>query len=860
MSPKAKFVRKAKAERHNLKFWAEGVRETEILLPRLPEYMDALAQGWRAERACLDSICNEFHVRIPWTVGDNEEPEELLPYDKYAPVVEEELTDDERKAKFARIELLNARIQRWLKYRAHRTTNKFSRANVSFDSPFTRLFYRMRCIKRPPKACSLVQQFFHEENDRLVAPEVARIVAARKLAADGADDDEPRHNGKPKKKKTVNINDRMNIARELMEKMFDEDTAGTVKAGYEHRRRAESASALAAWTHLKTVGYPTDADWRDKAINEIREFITEVFKEIHAMTGVRIFCLMGGPVLGLPENDPFATIAISVGKNNAPRPVGFPRFDSKRYNDELIPFFKQYLKTCFTAEDIRKAQKPEHGGPDIEKSTDSGAASLDILKTAKYVLDDDEEDDTGYQTDNSITSVSDVFSDVGEDSTRLKSKGKGKAKAKAKPVATARAKTKVPVTRNRAQAAAAASQTTESMAAVAAAKQKAVDDTEKAIREAAAKKAEAQERAIARREEAAKEEAAALVAYAKSDEGRAEAARAQAQKQARREEEEARRKERFARVGTPLGGTVFADLDGSGSASRGASPISDLMDIDDRDDRPGNLDDGEVSGHEDPPPTTDDDEQRSEVEMDIPPTVDDEQERSDVDMVSADDSEGECRDNRVQGRGKKRRRSSESESDLWQPFTVEIPDKAPLWLARAAKELAQADLGQQYRAAVSMLVKLETLYEFQDMGRKLTTVGRPPQLAAWFKNDRKWSDKPGIRIKSLSDYDRQWKDWWGNLEPAWRKSGKLEGTSVSANANGRVWESMQAPGKLGMLQVVVALNCWGRELVLQGLPLSSGYEQATADVLWALTELKRDAPAAAPRLQERPKPKPAACG
>ncbi|KAJ7058636.1 hypothetical protein C8F01DRAFT_1255785 [Mycena amicta] len=349
MSPKAKFVRKAKAERHNLKFWADGIRETEILLPRLPEYMDALAQGWRAERTCLDSICNEYHARIPWTVGDNEEPEELLPYDKYAPAVEEDLTDEQRKAKFARIQLLNA----------------------------------MRCIKRPPKACSLVQQFLHEEKDRLVAPEVAHILTARKLqsGADDDDDAEEKENGKRKKKKNTidinerktiarklmerlfeedttgavkadinerktiarklmerlfeedttgavkaDINERKTIARKLMERLFEEDTTGAVKAGYEQRRWAESAAALDAWTHLKTVGA-----------------ITEVLKEIHAITGLRILCLMGGPVSGLPEDDPFATMAISIGKNNAPCPVGFPKFDPKR-----IPFFKQYLKTCFS--------------------------------------------------------------------------------------------------------------------------------------------------------------------------------------------------------------------------------------------------------------------------------------------------------------------------------------------------------------------------------------------------------------------------------------------------------------------------------------------------------------------------------
>jgi hypothetical protein len=99
--------RKAKAERRSNKLWAEGARE-DLMRPHIEAYADALQRGWRAERDYLQKVCNEFHARISWRLGDSEEPELPLPvYDPFAPPVAEDLSAEEKLARHTRIEELN---------------------------------------------------------------------------------------------------------------------------------------------------------------------------------------------------------------------------------------------------------------------------------------------------------------------------------------------------------------------------------------------------------------------------------------------------------------------------------------------------------------------------------------------------------------------------------------------------------------------------------------------------------------------------------------------------------------------------------------------------------------------------------
>ncbi|KAJ7715980.1 hypothetical protein B0H16DRAFT_1741602 [Mycena metata] len=164
----------AKEHRKNLRLWAEGARDS-ILRPHIERYGDALERGWRAERECLQDICNEFHTKISWKLQDHEKPELPLPeYDPLAPAEEEDSDDDDKvAAKRERIEVLNKRIHNWLKYRVRRLRKLLRTRLDPCKDPWAILLAQLSNIRAPPKARQAYQQFFCEHNVEKIAPVVA---------------------------------------------------------------------------------------------------------------------------------------------------------------------------------------------------------------------------------------------------------------------------------------------------------------------------------------------------------------------------------------------------------------------------------------------------------------------------------------------------------------------------------------------------------------------------------------------------------------------------------------------------------------------------------------------------------------
>jgi hypothetical protein len=94
-----------KEERRNLRLWAQGARE-EVLTPHLEPYSRARDTGWVAERAYLQTVCNEFHARIDWRLEDHEEPV-LKPFDSTTMIIREDLMPEEEAQCRARLEVLD---------------------------------------------------------------------------------------------------------------------------------------------------------------------------------------------------------------------------------------------------------------------------------------------------------------------------------------------------------------------------------------------------------------------------------------------------------------------------------------------------------------------------------------------------------------------------------------------------------------------------------------------------------------------------------------------------------------------------------------------------------------------------------
>jgi hypothetical protein len=76
------------------------------LAPHLDNFSAAQTKGSHEEKAYLQKVCNEFHARVDWRLGDHEEPK-LTVWTADTIIAKETLPDDEEKRKRARINELN---------------------------------------------------------------------------------------------------------------------------------------------------------------------------------------------------------------------------------------------------------------------------------------------------------------------------------------------------------------------------------------------------------------------------------------------------------------------------------------------------------------------------------------------------------------------------------------------------------------------------------------------------------------------------------------------------------------------------------------------------------------------------------
>ncbi|KAJ7878393.1 hypothetical protein B0H14DRAFT_3435666 [Mycena olivaceomarginata] len=209
-SKKRTHARIPKSERKNLRLWAEDTREG-ILSPYLLDYGAAMDRGSVAERKMLKKICREYHARIHWTVPDHEEPV-LCEWNPQAPILPETLPEDQEATKLARVKLLNARIQRWFRYRIRRT-QKYRRMSGldPLKDPYARIVVKLSGLQAPPKARQAYQQFMHESYEQLCAPVIEKKWA-EKIRTNPA-----LRNKKPK------VGFSATIARQIFEKLPEEE-------------------------------------------------------------------------------------------------------------------------------------------------------------------------------------------------------------------------------------------------------------------------------------------------------------------------------------------------------------------------------------------------------------------------------------------------------------------------------------------------------------------------------------------------------------------------------------------------------------------------------------------------------------
>ncbi|KAJ7719395.1 hypothetical protein B0H16DRAFT_1474976 [Mycena metata] len=352
------------AMRKSLKAWAKGAQE-EVLKPFIPEYSDALDRGWREERDVLETICNKYHALFSWRLKDHEEPPlPLLEYDPFALPTVEDLSDEETVQKRERVEVLNARIQRWLKYRSERL-----RKTIPMDprrDPFTVLMGKLTGINAPPKARQAFQQYMHESYETEIAPTVAARFAEERDNIDG--------NGAASQK-GPNAPFRARIAWELFAELsLEEQTA------LKDRASAEAREAKEAYDKARKSPPSKAPEERQRCIDNIGAFLSPILRGIQEYTGLHSVAIFGGP---MPKyGGELKTVHVAYGRSRGANAAYFPSWAKGRFDRDVVGLMHEYLKAAFTmrkggkraARAKAKAAKEKGKGKEKEKGKGKKAA------------------------------------------------------------------------------------------------------------------------------------------------------------------------------------------------------------------------------------------------------------------------------------------------------------------------------------------------------------------------------------------------------------------------------------------------------------------------------------------------------
>ncbi|KAJ7709325.1 hypothetical protein B0H16DRAFT_1480951 [Mycena metata] len=407
-APRAKkttWKRINKKDRRNLKLWAEGTRES-ILKPHIPAYTDALERGWCAERDYLMEVCKEFHTLIPWRLEDYEEPELPLPaYNKFAKGIEEDLTEDELEMKRLKIETMNARIARWLKYRARNLARPLKMDRTR--DPWAILVAKLAGINSHPKARQAFQQYMHESYESDIAPAVQARWESQALGTENA-----------------LTPFRAKVARELFSELPESE-----QNALRQRAKDEAQKARDEYTATMKAGPSKSPEARQQCIDNLGVFMTTIMRGVSEYTGLHGFAVFGGPIPAYGGELRTVQFSCAWGRNHGTPATNFPQWSRPRFGRDVLDFVREYLRTAFKcAEAALPTDDDSLAGAKYTIGDELGFGGDD--SEGPESEDSSGESDSGSDSD-SEGSASSVYSDM-EDSAAPRKKGKAGKKEKVK--------------------------------------------------------------------------------------------------------------------------------------------------------------------------------------------------------------------------------------------------------------------------------------------------------------------------------------------------------------------------------------------------------------------------------------------
>ncbi|KAJ7044912.1 hypothetical protein C8F04DRAFT_1250155 [Mycena alexandri] len=782
-----------KAERRNLRLWAEGAREN-ILTPHLTDYGRALDRGWLYERKYWKSVCREFHARVDWRIEDHEEPE-LRDYDPKAVIPPESLPEDEEVAKLTRMKVLNERIRRWFLYRL-RKTRKQKRA-ASFDptkDPFSVLLAKLSGVTAPPKARQAFQQFMHESYSTLIAPTVAEKWARERETNLGAS-------------KQPKAGFRAQVARELFAALEPEEQTAIAA-----RAKEEAATKKAAYQKaMKDRASTAPAD-RQKCIDALPEFVGPIVRGIQEYTGLHVCFIVGGP---MPKyNGELRTLHVAHGRNETGGGDTWPQWDKTRFTKQVVDFMTEYLGTAFTPQQCAASSlTPDAALAGAKYTIASKSDGKDSDSSGSEASELSEDDSGGSDSDSGSDSSDD------EDSRPLKKKktasaptDKGKGRARSSRTPSPASPAPAPPSPNffRGED----GLTYEQRRAQTGARNQALANQLKAaftlsrpdlVKPAAPKrKRKDQERVTGPVRKSTRHAAAADAPTVP------------------------RPRPRPAYQGASASVASGSGLDHQTPPSNTGSPAppSPLSTATTTTTPTGMAHITTTYPPSNPgaqaPPSPPSPPRSTATPGDMTdPTPSSGRTNAVAMLMTPPPTAGPVGS------------SSAAPSSL--PPPPACPEKAPAWFVDAHAQMSHTALGPHFNAVLAAWIRVEAASRFEHGPTKLSAKNRPKQVANWIARAR--AKSAGTTVHDPVAYAKEWQLWWDSLQPEWRTRDEDQGWSVSGGygGDGKEWGPLFHWGVNGVLSVVASLYFWG--IACADEDSKSMWESAASDVGWMLEGL-----------------------
>ncbi|KAJ7889248.1 hypothetical protein B0H13DRAFT_1626786 [Mycena leptocephala] len=133
---------------------------------------------------------------------------------------------------------------------------------------------------------------------------------------------------------------------------------------------------------------------------------------------------------------------------------------------------------------------------------------------------------------------------------------------------------------------------------------------------------------------------------------------------------------------------------------------------------------------------------------------------------------------------------------------VVLPAHAPPWLRDSVALFRKQDLGCHFTSLLAALVKLETVFGFDEqVYGVLPAEHRPKPVNAWIKGGRTTKTTKIPDITHIDKYADQWKRWWDGLQPKWRRQDGDGHWMVGGDATyskDNKWGSSITPGPMAV--------------------------------------------------------------